>query len=81
MSDEDFVYRVFDRLQDWEEWGRRLRNIVGEVKEKVGEAPLCFNEKGEVFMHPDLARKLNELGNEGPLEYLRYMQRNGITKP
>jgi hypothetical protein len=81
MSDDDFVSRTFERMENWEEWGRRLREIADEVKEKVGEAPLIFNEEGAVFMHPALAAKLEEPGNEGPMEFLRYMKRMGITKP
>lgn len=81
MSDEDGFSGVFHRLQDWEECGRRLMQIAKEVKEKVGETPLLFNDEGEVFLHPDLARKLNEPGNEGPLEFLKYLKRTGITKP
>ena len=81
MPDEDSVLQVSKRLQNWEESGRRLMYLVEEVKQRIGEAPLQFNEEGDVFMHPDLARKLNEPGNEGALEFLRYMQRNGIAKP
>lgn len=81
MPDDDFVYGIFDQLRESEESSRRLSMIVKEVKERVGEAPLCFNEKGEVFMHPELARTLAQPGNEGALEFLKYMQRNGITKP
>jgi hypothetical protein len=80
MADEDSVSRVLNHLQDWEEWGRRLRSIAEEVKQKIGEAPLWFNEEGDVFMHPDLVRKLEEHGNEGPMEFLLYMKRSGITK-
>lgn len=80
MPDEDSVSQILKRLHDWEEWGRRLMSIAEDVKTKIGEAPLWIREDGEVFMHPDLSRKLHEPGNEGPLEYLRYMKRSGITK-
>jgi hypothetical protein len=55
-------------------------SITEEVKAAIGEAPLWIREDGEVFMHPDLSRKLHEPGNEGPLEFLRYMKRSGTTK-
>jgi|GEM_PF-4753232 len=80
MADEDSVEQIFGRMRDWEESGRRLMNIAEQVKEKIGEAPLQFSESGEVFIHPDLARKLNEPGNEGPREFLRHMQRTGTFK-
>lgn len=81
MSDDDFVLQTFKRMQDWEAWNRRLMEIIQEVKEEIGEAPLMFNEEGEVFMHPALAARLEEPGNEGPMEVLRYMKRTGMTKP
>ena len=45
--------------------------ILGEVKSRTGEAPLYITEDGEAFVHPDVARKLDEPGNEGPLEFLQ----------
>ena len=81
MADEDSVESIVGPVWDFQEWNRRLMQITEEVKQQIGEAPLMFNEEGEVFMHPALAAKLQEPGNEGPMEALRYMKRMGITKP
>jgi hypothetical protein len=80
MADDDFVERTFKEIQDWNDSGARLNAILGEIKEKIGDAPLYVDEDGKFFVHPDVTRILNQPGNEGPLEFLRYMQRNGIGK-
>jgi len=69
---------VVENAREWNEWGQRLMEILGEVKSRTGEAPLYITEGGEAFVHPDVARKLDEPGNEGPLEFLQYMKRAGI---
>jgi len=69
---------VVKNEREWNEWGQRLLEILGEVKTRTGEAPLYITEEGEAFVHPDVARKLDEPGNEGPLEFLQYMKRVGI---
>ena len=43
---------------------RRLSALINEVADHVGEAPVGFNENGEVFVHPELARELEKPGNE-----------------
>lgn len=68
---------VVQNSREWNEWGQRLMEILGEVKSRTGEAPLHITEDGEAFVHPDVARKLDEPGNEGPLEFLQYMKRVG----
>ena len=80
MPDEGSVSRTFNEIRKWNEFGARLNAILQEIKDKIGDAPLYVDEDGEVFAHPDLIQKLNEPGNEGPLEFLRYMQRTGITR-
>ena len=80
MADENSVSQVFENIREWQEWGKRLTEITREVGERIGEAPVCVREDGGVFVHPDLASKLHEPGNEGPLEFLRLIQRNGIGK-
>ena len=65
---------------DWQESGRRLLRILQEVKERVGESPMRITEDGEVFLHPDASRILHQPGNEGPLEFLRCIERTGIAK-
>jgi hypothetical protein len=50
--------------------------ILTAVKERTGEAPLYITEEGEAFVHPDVLQKLNEPGNEGPLEFLQYMKQH-----
>ena len=74
-SEDDVVSRTFGQVREFEESGRRLQEILAEVKEKIGEAPVWFREDGEAFMHPDLAQKLNEPGNEGAMDFLRYLKR------
>lgn len=69
---------VVKNEREWNEWGQRLLEILGEVKTRTGEAPLYITEEGEAFVHPDVARKLDKPGNEGPLEFLQYMKRVGI---
>ena len=65
---------------DWQESGRRLLQILQEVKERVGESPMRITEDGEVFLHPDADQILHAPGNEGPLEFLRCIERTGIVK-
>lgn len=65
---------------DWQESGRRLLQILKEVKENIGESPMRITEDGVVFLHPDVNRILHEPGNEGPLEFLRCIERTGITE-
>jgi hypothetical protein len=78
MADENGVLQTFKNVQEWNEFGERLTAILKEVTEKTGEAALYVTEEGEFFIHPDVSRKLDEPGNEGPLELLRFMKRNGI---
>jgi hypothetical protein len=65
---------------DWQESGRRLLQILQDVKENSGESPMRITESGEVFLHPDASRILHEPGNEGPLEFLRCIERTGIAQ-
>jgi hypothetical protein len=80
MSDADSVTQTFDNIREWNEFGERLNAILKEVKDRIGDAPLQITEDGEFFVHPDVSQKLNEAGNEGPLEFLRFMQRNAISE-
>lgn len=80
MTDEGSFSRLLKETGEWEECGRRLTELLEDMKEKTGDAALYVDEDGEVFMHPELVEKLNEPGNEGPLEFLRYMKRTGMTK-
>jgi hypothetical protein len=43
---------------------QRLSALIKEVADHIGEAPVGFNENGEVFVHPELARELEKPGNE-----------------
>ena len=43
---------------------QRLSALIKEVADRVGEAPVGFNEDGEVFVHPELARELDRPGNQ-----------------
>lgn len=79
MPDENYVSNVINNIREWDEWGQRLMGILREVKERTGKTPLYVTEDGEAFVHPDVMQKLNEPGNEGPLEVLQYMKRMGIT--
>jgi hypothetical protein len=65
---------------DWQESGHRLLQILQEVKQNAGESPIRITESGEVFLHPDASRILHEPGNEGPLEFLRCIERTGIAQ-
>lgn len=80
MSFQGGFLDLVNKDRDWEESGRRLLRILRDVKEKVGESPLRITEDGEVFLHPDANRILQEPGNEGPLEFLRCIERTGIAK-
>jgi hypothetical protein len=66
--------------RDWQESGRQLLQILLEVKKKVGDSPMHITEDGEVLLHPEANRILHEPGNEGPLEFLRCIERTGIAK-
>lgn len=65
---------------DWQESGRRLLELLREVRETVGESPMRIADDGEVFLHPEASRILHQPGNEGPLEFLRCIERTGIAK-
>lgn len=80
MADDNFVERTFNEIQEWNESGARLNAILERVKNKIGDAPLYVTEDGEFFVHPDVSRILNEPGNEGPLEFLKFMQRNRVAE-
>lgn len=80
MSDGESISEIFNSIAEWNRSGERLHAILKEVKEEINDAPFQVTEDGRFFLHPLLAKKLNEPGNEGPLEFLRYMQRNGIAK-
>lgn len=81
MADDDFVHEIFGRLQEFEQSGKRLQEILNEVGTEVGEAPLHIDSDGKVFVHPILTKKLQEPENAGALDYLKYMQQSGIAKP
>jgi hypothetical protein len=44
--------------------GQRLSALIKKIADRVGEAPVGYNENGEVFVHPELARELEKPGNE-----------------
>jgi hypothetical protein len=69
------VDECFTHIKEWNEYGARLTKILTEAREQLGDAPLYVTEEGEFAIHPDVLAKLNEPGNEGPLELLRTMQR------
>jgi hypothetical protein len=79
MSLGDGFLDLVDQDDDWQESGRRLLQILKEVKERVGESPMRITENGEVFLHPEADRTLHQHGNEGPLEFLRCIERTGIS--
>lgn len=66
--------------RDWQESGLRLLQILRDLKEQVGEAPMRITEDGKVLLHSDAERILNEPANAGPLEFLRCIERTGIVK-
>lgn len=80
MSFESGFLDLINRDRDWEESGRRLLQILRDIREQVGESPMRVSEEGEVFLHPEASRILHEPGNEGPLEFLRCIERTGIVK-
>lgn len=43
---------------------QRLSALIREVAGRIGEAPVAFNEDGEAFVRPELARELERPGNE-----------------
>lgn len=47
-----------------EENAQRLSALIKRVADRVGEAPVGIDENGKVFVHPELARELEEPGNE-----------------
>ena len=50
--------------------GERLKAIIREIADRIGEAAFYYDEHGKVFLHPDLARELDKPGNEGLSEIL-----------
>jgi hypothetical protein len=49
---------------------QRLLALINEVANRIGEAPVCYNDDGKVFVHPDLALELDKPGNEALSEML-----------
>ena len=80
MSVDGGFVELVNQSRDWEESGRRLLQILREVRQKVGEPSMRVTEEGEVFLHPDADRILHQPGNEGPLEFLRCIERTGLAK-
>lgn len=65
---------------DLDDSQRKLMAVFEEFKARTGKTPMFCNENGRVFVHRDIRKKLDEPGNEAALEFLRYMQRMGVTK-
>jgi len=59
---------------------QRLSRMLGEVKERIGEAPFCIVD-GEAFVHPELQRELSKPGNEALSEILVTMARTQPRAP
>lgn len=68
-----------DRVCGRDKSAKRLVLILKHVKVETGEVPLYVTEDGRFVIHPAVSRKLNEPGNEGPLEFLGFMRRTGCT--
>ena len=58
----------------------RLTDIMQDVSARTGEACMKYNERGEVFVHPDLALELERPGNERLKEALLYIARLGAAR-
>lgn len=48
----------------------KLLALINRVAKEIGEAPVAYNNTGEVFIHPRLGALLDEPGNEGLRETL-----------
>lgn len=55
----------------------RVSGILAETSQRIGGPCFSFNDQGEVFVHPDLARELNKAGNEDLRKRLLLMGRIG----
>jgi len=69
-----------DRLQV-EADSQRLLAVLKDVADRIGEAPVIYNENGEVFVHPEMARELARPGNEALNEMFITMMRTHARRP
>ena len=60
--------------------GNRLWRMLGEVKDRIGEAPFCIVD-GQALVHPELQRELSKPGNEALSEMLVSMARRRPKGP
>jgi hypothetical protein len=51
--------------------GARLMAVVKKIADKIGEAPIVYNDHGEMYVHPELWDELRKPGNEALLDRLR----------
>lgn len=42
----------------------QLLALLKEISDRIGGPCVTYNERGEVFVHPDLAREFEKPGNE-----------------
>lgn len=49
----------------------RLMSIINDVANRIGKAPISYNDAGDVLLHPDLAQELRKPGNEELIDMLR----------
>jgi hypothetical protein len=59
---------------------QRLVAVLKEVADRIGEAPIIYNENG-FFMHPEMAPELDKPGNEALREMLIMMAHMKTQQP
>jgi hypothetical protein len=57
-----------------QEEGTRLMAVVKKIADKIGKAPIMYNERGEMYVHPELMDELRKPGNEALLDRLHDAQ-------
>lgn len=70
---------VEESRQQIEGDAQRLFEIIQAIADQIGDAPMHYDDNGNVFVHPILANELKKPGNETLSELLRIGARSGAA--
>jgi hypothetical protein len=71
------ITKIFRDMERSAENHRKLIKLAAEIKERIGEAPIHFDESGKLSVHPDLIAEIDKPENEGLYECLLNIQNAG----
>jgi hypothetical protein len=76
--DEIDITGIFRNMERSAENAMKLTKLAAEIKERIGEAPIHYDELGNFSVHPDLMAEIERPENEGLYEYLLYLQKRKV---